>query len=204
MLQIPGTLRTIELRFPGCRRSAVGVFMFIAVIGPSGAGKTSCCRAAAKYLTCGFIDLDGLIKTASGITLSGFFSWAHRQAPSTFFDFGKALCAVARSGARGRNVFVAVGAGSIDYASNNMEAVRAWLVTGFDSIICVYDEPENAFARNPIPREERNLQQYIKSEYSPARETVYAYANARHNVSGADESSSQNAFVEVVRTQLGM
>lgn len=177
-------------------------WMFVAIIGPSGAGKSSCGKAASDNLSCGYIDLDSLVGKASGIDLGTFFNLAHGQSPSRFFDFGRDLCVVARSAAGGRDVLVAIGAGSIDYARTNITAVTDWFKDGFDVVICVTDDPTKAHARDPLAG--RALEDYIKSEFSPHRLGIYSCANHTHQVSGRNEAESQQAFTEIARVVLGL
>lgn len=170
--------------------------MFIGVFGPSGAGKSSCCKAAATVLSCGYIDIDGLIQKGAGIDLGTFFSWAHRRSPSTFFDFGKTLCAAARTVSNGRKVLVAIGAGSIDYAQHDPMAVADWLTNGFDHLVYVTDDPAIAFKRQPLPG--RLITEYKSTEFAPHRTGLYGLG-ILHDVAGSTEAVSQASFTAIVR-----
>lgn len=96
-----------------------------------------------------------------------------------------------------RNILIAIGAGSIDYVSDNEAAVTNWLKAGFDTSICVTDDQASAHSRDPVTR---TLAGYAASEFSPVRQRLYASAAHNHDVASRDRSASEAGFIRLVQS----
>jgi shikimate kinase len=155
--------------------------MLILLIGPSGVGKSTLGEYASKVLNCEFYDIDKRVKTNHKVDFSDN-RWQEK-----YFDI---TCQEIRKIELENNddCLVDLGAGSIE-----SQRAKVWLE---DKItISITASPEEVIIRNPCGPN-RDINEYILTEYSPYRLLLYKSAKFNFPVNGLKKDQAKQKFVE--------
>lgn len=163
--------------------------MIVLVVGPSGVGKTTCCKAAkSRFPSVIFRSLDGLVAAwgvENGLIAAPRIAMLSRRFanPELFLDIG--LLAIGQLAGKypGRHLVVDVGAG-FQVATTAQHLHRLF------RLIAITADPEVAYKRIKAERDdERTREQYLQYEYQPSR--VAVYNSAQHAVDTSAQSVEQ-------------
>ncbi len=152
--------------------------MLIYLIGPSGVGKSSCARLAARSLPVEHVNLDELCRG--------------RQ-----FDWGFCHQVLARI-ERDFSPKDVLGIADIGAGIQCSPELQQYLSNRRDRVLLIFAPAPEVIARNPLGPD-RSLAEYLAREYS-SRAGLYAIARHRLDIAKLSEPEAQRRFIDYIRS----
>lgn len=159
------------------------------LLGPSGVGKSSLGQGLAAQLPGHrFADLDQLLarlfrnEDLTACLIDWGFERFHRRGLACLYKLDR----------RPEPWIVAVGAGS-QFADGGSGELLSW------PSLCLWAEPAWLLERNRrLFQDPRDLETFIKGEYSPEREALYESCNVRLDLSGLSQPEAQALLLQTL------
>lgn len=184
----------MPVRGSGCSATTydMDVNMVVLVIGPSGVGKSTCAVfAAGKLPGCQSFDLDKLVGQRAGVPACHLLGKVGAD--------GFLQCCLREVGAlleSGTDVvsLVDVGAGALE-----SHRAGAWLSQHQGRTIAVVAPPDEVYRRGGWRNQNRSLDQFIGTEYSEYRKSLYKAATYQCDVKGLPVEDARDRFTDMIR-----
>lgn len=166
--------------------------MVVLIIGPSGVGKSDYgLHAANEVSECCFLDLDELVGKESGLPAGkllpqigndAFFEVCRRQVDTLLKSWTQGIA------------IVAVGAGTLQ-----SDKAYDWLLQYLDPTIAVVAPPEEVYLRGGTRNQNRNIDEFKRTEYSQYRRRLYEIAKYQCDVGGLPLEDARGRFKTMIR-----
>lgn len=153
--------------------------MVFYLIGPSGVGKSTLSQYASEVFES--VDVTSIDNLCKGHEFDWSVCGRTLNELEEEFDNNESVILLVDIGA---GTQYGCGHQLLDYFSDKKSRV-----------ISVYGNPEEVILRNPLGKD-RNFDEYIKTEYSPIRQSLYDYAGHKIDVSGQSEEIAKEFFVK--------
>ena len=165
--------------------------MVILVIGPSGVGKSDYGKHAKETVPgCQFFDLDSLVSKRAEMPASQLLPQIGNDA---FLDCCQQEVDTLLLSCPESVVVVAVGAGALQ-----SDRAGAWLSRHPGPMIAVVAAPDEVYRRGDERNQNRTLDQFIATEYSQHRQSLYKTAKYQCCVTGLSLEEARNRFTDMI------
>lgn len=169
--------------------------MVVLVIGPSGVGKSDYGEYAKKMVPgCLFFDLDSLVRKRVGMSVGQLLPQIGNDA---FLDCCQQEVDALLQSCPESVAVVAVGAGALQ-----SYRAGAWLSRHPGPTIAVVAAPDEVYRRGGKRNQNRTLYQFIATEYSQHRQSLYKTAKHQCCVTGLSLEEARNHFTDMIGSLL--